>query len=142
MIWGASSGSKSSGKPGTSLAEGRSHLTLESDEALSGQTESLPPKQIVLDGVPRSLSREITPSEAVRLAARGLPAIVLSFGFGTRVTADELNEVLRSHLSDFQAGGPHSREAYTHVYGRRSAKAHGDTRIVVASILHLRREES
>ena len=51
---------------------------------LSAQTEVLPPRELTVDAVVRHRNREISPADAVRLAARGLRRVVLAFGFGAR----------------------------------------------------------
>ena len=108
------------------------------DPDLSRQFDSLPPRSLMVDGVPRNRNREVGPEEAVRLAERGLRCFVLAFGFGSEVTAEELAEVVAEHRSHFDGmGAGHPPEAWALVYGRQHPTTGENTRIVVVCVLHV-----
>lgn len=105
---------------------------------LSARFDVLPPRGLVIDGVPRRRNREISPEEAVRFSGRGLPTYRVSSGFGTAASGEQLAGVVGAYRSHFDGMGPgHPPEASAHVYGRRDPRAREDTRIVVVCVVDL-----
>jgi hypothetical protein len=111
-------------------------VNLRNDPQLSGQANPLPPKTLDVDGDLRTLNREVSVEQALRLARSGLRAFVMSPALSSEVSSDQLQSILAAYASGFQGMGTgHPPEAFVHVYGRRSDARGRDTRVVVASIL-------
>jgi hypothetical protein len=111
-------------------------MVVENDPQLSAQVEVLPPKTLEVDGHVRTRNRELSVEQAQRLARSGIRTFVLSPVSSAEVSTDQFLGLLSAYSGYFDGMGPgHPPEASVHVYGRRSDRTGGDTRIVVACIL-------
>ena len=106
-----------------------------SDPYLESQVSQLPPRQLRIDNVPRTRSREITVSQATELSRRGIRGFLLSFDGCVELTPSHFQELVQQYGAEFD--DPSDSESLLYVFGRREGRE--DTRILVACITYLRR---
>ena len=105
------------------------------DVGLLRQAVVLPPRELVVDGVPRRRNRRVDPAEAHRLLARGARGFLLTFGACGELPPERFGELLRAREADFLDQSSAGVEADLAVYGRR-VDHRRDERILVACLPH------